>query len=44
MRHSLSLGKHAPAGIRACMCLLGTAAERGVLELMAGLSEIGVRG
>lgn len=44
MRHSLSFGKQAPAGICASMCLFGTAAESGVLELMAGLSEIRVRG
>ncbi len=44
MRHSHSFGKQVPAGIRVSMCLLGRAAESRVLELMAGLSEMRVRG
>lgn len=44
MRHSLSFGKQVPAGILVSMCLLGRAAESRVLELMAGLSEMRVRG
>ncbi|KAL1264404.1 hypothetical protein QQF64_004759 [Cirrhinus molitorella] len=44
MRHSLSFGKQAPAGVHASMCLLGRAAESRVLELMAGISEMRVRG